>query len=272
MMADPRRLKQVVVNLLSNAVKFTPEGGAVGLKLAGSADGQSVQIEVWDTGIGIDPADHARLFTPFVQLDSKLSRQYGGTGLGLALVRRMVELHGGRVWLESRPGEGSRFFVNLPVRVDAPAPHEAPGGAEAPVAAAAPVVAPAPVGSPAETAPIRVLLVDDNEMNLQTTAEYLEAFGMQVTSEQEGLGAIRRATTDRPDVILMDIQMPGMDGMEATRRLREDERTRRIPVIALTGLAMTGDRERCLAAGANEYLSKPVRFRELIDIIQRLAA
>jgi PAS domain S-box-containing protein len=256
MQADERRLKQLLVNLLSNAVKFTSEGGDVGLEVLGDAERQMVHFIVWDTGIGITRENIGRLFQPFVQLDSSLSRQYSGTGLGLSLVKRLAELHGGSVSVESKVGKGSRFTVSLPWQEASGGRQEAGGKMqEAPF-----------VLHPASC----ILLAEDDETNLTTMSDYLSAKGYRVIVARDGHEVIQRAREDRPDVVLMDIQMPGMDGLEAIRHIRAepDPRVAQVPIIALTAIAMSGDRQRCLDAGANEYLSKPVSLKELVEVIE----
>jgi PAS domain S-box-containing protein len=266
--ADERRLKQILVNLLSNAVKFTPAGGRVGLEVKGDAEQGVLRFCVWDTGIGIAPEDVARLFQPFVQLDSRLSRQYSGTGLGLSLVLRLVDLHGGSVGVESAVGKGSRFTVSLPWggnnRVtrgesDRATEEEASPGVT--------------VSSPH---PVTILLAEDNEAHIAATSAYLQAKGYRVILARHGHEAVQAAEVERPDVIVMDIQMPGLDGMEAIRRIRdlpspcegEGAGVRVTPILALTALAIPGDRERCLAAGADEYMSKPVSLKCLAAAIE----
>ena len=261
--ADPRRLKQVLVNLLSNAVKFTPAGGSVQLDVTAEEAKAQVVFCVTDTGIGISPEDQARLFQPFTQADSKLARQYEGTGLGLALARRLARAHGGDVTMASEVGRGSRFTVTLPLKFPA---------AEAAAAPAPPLQSSTPAPPSAATRRPLVLLVEDNEANASTMTDYLSAKGFPVIRGHDGAEGIERAQRERPEVVLMDIQMPGMDGLEAIRRLRADPETAGLRIIALTGLAMQGDRERCLAAGANDYLSKPVRLEELVRHIEALIA
>lgn len=260
MQADERRLKQMLVNLLSNAVKFTPEGGQIGLEMVADEAEQIVHFTVWDTGIGIAPEDMTRLFQPFVQLDSSLARQYAGTGLGLSLVSRMAELHGGGISLESQVGQGSRFTISLPwTRPDRAAASVEESGPEVSLLLAAPIK---------NGHPYRILLADDNEDNINLFQACLQATGYQVTVARNGQEAIDRTQEDKPDLIVMDIQMPEMDGLEATRRLRADAALAAIPIITVTALAMPGDRERCLAAGANDYLSKPVRLEKLLKTIK----
>jgi PAS domain S-box-containing protein len=260
-LADERRLKQVLVNLLNNAVKFTPEGGTIGLEVSGDTTDEVVRFTVWDTGIGIAPHDLGRLFKPFEQLDSSLARQYTGSGLGLALVAGMVELHGGKVTVESEIGYGSTFTVELPWRVAAGSPAKA-APAEAP-----PSAAPKPEPQPAADAAL-ILLVEDNELNIITLADYLEIKGYRVVVARNGREAIEQARETRPALILMDSQMPEMDGLEAIRRIRADADLAAMRIIALTAMAMSEDRERCLAAGANGYLSKPVNLKNLIATIE----
>ncbi|NTU82416.1 MAG: response regulator [Chloroflexales bacterium] len=262
--ADERRLTQILVNLLSNAVKFTPEGGRVGLEVRGDQGRRLVTFMVWDTGIGIADEHLSRLFQPFSQIDSGLNRQYNGTGLGLSLVLRLAQAHGGSASVESTPEKGSRFAVALPWRValeeSASAPDEAP-------AAARPLM-PAPPSEPAPSKPRPViLLVDDNEAGSQVITDYLDSKGFVVRAAWNGAEAMAQAQAEPPDIVLMDVQMPGMDGLEATRRMRTDVRLRHIPIIAVTALAMAGDRERCMAAGADAYLTKPISLRLLYETI-----
>jgi PAS domain S-box-containing protein len=261
--ADERRLKQVLVNLLSNAVKFTPAGGQVGLEVRVNSEKQAVDFTVWDTGIGIAKKDMKKLFQPFVQVDSRLSRQYEGTGLGLSLVYRMVEMQRGSVTVESTVGEGTRFTISLPYvskQAQAPAPEASaeqtseemniPNGGTMPL----------------------ILLAEDNEANITTMSDYLIARNFSLIVARNGAQVLERLRETKPQVILMDIQMPVMDGLEAIRHIRAGEEWAAIPIIALTALAMPGDREQCLAAGADEYLSKPVSLRQLVELIERLLA
>ncbi|HEY3229977.1 MAG TPA: response regulator, partial [Roseiflexaceae bacterium] len=392
---DMRRLKQILVNLLSNAVKFTPPGGAIGLDVVGNMECNVISFTVWDTGIGITPKDIERLFQPFVQLDSRLARQYAGTGLGLSLVYRMVDLHGGSIAVESEADKGSRFTVVFPWQAgavvngsepeagrataasrsggrmlqraliieDSPTaanqvsrylddlgiasviyPHGAgvvagasemqpdvvildlllpqasgwevlqrlkadPRTQDIPVlllsvvdepqrgrehGAAACLVKPITreqlqdalarivvhperqvlaaatvVAEPdlAVDAPV-ILLAEDNASNITMLSDYLVRKGYRIVVAHNGWEAVEQAHERTPAVILMDIQMPGMDGLEATRRIRALAEHAATPIIALTALAMPGDRAQCLAAGANAYLSKPVSLRALVEVIE----
>ena len=389
--ADPKRLKQILVNLLTNAVKFTPEGGRIGLAVAAPEGEEVVRFTVWDTGIGIAPADVAKLFRAFTQIDSGLSRAQEGTGLGLALVAKLVELHGGSVAFESEPGQGSRFIVTLPraaASSSTPAPEPAPkaeanrrgyrraliiehdstaaallvrylrelglgsvlhgqgeksvetalreqpdvilldillpddsgwvvlaklkehpGTRDIPVAIVSVVDEPqksCSLGAAAHfTKPVtraqlaeflqreavsvalravprvvrhtskppfagaRLLLAEDNEANIETIGGYLEDKGYEMHYARHGLAAVQLARERHPALILMDIQMPVMDGLAAIREIRADSALKAIPIVALTALAMPGDRERCLTAGATDYLSKPVSLKALAALVNR---
>jgi PAS domain S-box-containing protein len=251
---DSRRLKQMLINLLGNAVKFTPEGGAIGLDIVGDKAQRLARISVWDTGVGIPAEQRDRLFKPFVQLDSKLSRRYDGTGLGLALANGMAELHGGTIRVDSTPGKGSRFHVTLPWDPKAQTAARIPPEDDF-------------LDETSEQTPTleqpSVLLVEDNESNLEMLSTYLRIRNCNVSIARNGIEAIALAEERRPDVIFMDVQLPEMDGLEATRRLRQDPALRLTPIVALTALAMPGDRERCLEAGMDDYLSKPLGLKEL---------
>ncbi len=250
--SDPRRIKQIVVNLLGNAVKFTESGGQVGIDLR--LDGEDMLIQVWDTGIGIAPEDQARVFTPFVQVESSLSRRYDGTGLGLALVHQLAGVLGGEVRLESELGKGSRFIVRLPAVISSTLSSERAREERAEEAAL--------------SGGRLILLAEDNEANKVTIGDYLRAKGYRVETADNGRIAIDKVRDLNPDLVLMDVQMPEMDGLEATRCIRSELRRGSLPVVALTALAMGGDRDRCLEAGANEYVTKPVSLKQLITVIE----
>jgi signal transduction histidine kinase/ActR/RegA family two-component response regulator len=259
--ADPRRLKQILVNLLTNAVKFTPEHGEVTLNVRTEPEQRLIQFSVVDTGIGIAADDLRRLFTPFVQVDSRLNRQFEGTGLGLALVQKLTDLHGGSVQVESEVGVGSRFTINLSWGEDIANQQEPiePGDERLTIDGSEK----SNFASDKPLDPVVVLLAEDHMANTLTISEYLESHGYTVANAHDGLEAIQIAEENNPDIILMDIQMPVMDGLEAIRRLRANPRFASTPIIALTALAMPGDRERCLEAGADEYMSKPVSLKKL---------
>ena len=385
---DARRMKQMLVNLLSNALKFTPEAGRVGLEVKVHGDENSVHICVWDTGIGIKPEDFIKLFKPFTQLDSALSRQYPGTGLGLSLVQRMADMHGGSVTAESIPGGGSRFTIILPWVEDdkQPAAPEASPEVSVPLAnqlviedkdldaehimrtlrdigvarfaltavqGALEKVAALQPGAilldlnladcfvsldllahlkkegrtrdipvlltsiedhrsqamelgaagflvypysnldlqaelakaadlPALTAPLLVirshvpapviLLADDNENILDMLTDFLHSNGYLAIAAHSGLELLELAPNFHPDLMLVDIQMSGMDELEVMRRVRAhpDPAIALTPIIAVTALTMTGDRELCLQAGANEYMSKPIALKQLLERVKQL--
>jgi signal transduction histidine kinase/ActR/RegA family two-component response regulator len=254
--ADQRRLKQMLVNLLTNAVKFTPERGTIGLEVARNGE-RHVRFTVWDTGVGISPADRAPLSQPSDQRD--LSNPFPGTEPGLALVWRLVELHGGSVTVESVVGQGSRFTMSLPWM---------PEGAPEPIRLAAATPRPSTGGLTVFPNSPRILLAEDNESNIQVLSHYLTARGCRLCVARHGVEVMRQAEKDKPDLILLDVEMPGLDGLEAGRRLRAIASLAHIPIIFLTALAMPGDRDRCLAAGGNDYLTKPVRLLDLGKAIE----
>ena len=255
--ADPRRFRQVLANLLSNAVKFTPASGRVELVASADPDSHVLRFEVRDTGAGILPEDLPKLFRPFTQLDARLAREHGGSGLGLSLARGMVELHGGRIDVESEPGKGSCFSVVLPWQV----PERRPAlSRERAPAASRPASAP-PSG--------RILLVEDDADNRTILVEFLEAQGFAVEGVSNGRDAVERSAAGVYDLLVLDIQLPGMDGLEVLRELRSG-RAAALPVLALTALAMVGDRDRILAAGADAYLAKPVALDALLAEVGRI--
>jgi PAS domain S-box-containing protein len=265
---DPRRLKQILINLLSNAVKFTPENGRVSLQVSTNPEQDRIQFSITDTGIGIAPEDLGRLFQPFVQLDSALHRQYEGTGLGLSLVQKLADLHGGSVEVDSAIGQGSRFTIYLPLGSEITAPGE---GAESEVELSGDRQTEKDTEAPgAPPTRATILLAEDNAANILTIGEYLESHSYEIIVARDGIEAIEKAEKFNPDIILMDIQMPAMNGMEAIARLQANSRFESTPIIALTALAMPGDRERCLKAGATEYMSKPVSLRSLANTIAKL--
>jgi len=268
--ADLRRLKQILVNLLTNAVKFTPNHGQVILQVRADAERDRIQFVVIDSGIGIALEDLKQLFVPFSQVDRGLTREYEGTGLGLALVQKLTDLHGGSVNVESEVGKGSRFIINLPMGQDMVAQKEREVrefGSKLLLSEQAEKSN----RSAHETGDRGIiLLAEDNMANVLTIGDYLQSHGYQIVVAHDGLEAIEKAEEVHPDIILMDIQMPALDGLEAIRRLRVMPRFASTPIIALTALAMPGDRERCLEAGANEYMSKPVRLKELVKDVNEL--
>lgn len=264
--SDERRLKQILVNLLMNAVKFTDEGGEVTLSIRGDIEAETAYFAVRDTGIGIAPENLERLFQPFIQLDTSLSRQQEGAGLGLTLVKHLTTLLGGTVAVESTVGQGTCFTLSFPWN---------------PVEDALLTVSSERVGrekgasemSNAQKHPMHsfvVLVAEDNTESYEMIAEYFESMGFQAYRAHNGEEALLIAKEIMPDIILMDIQMPVVDGLEATRKIKADETLSAIPIIALTALAMRGDRERCIEAGADAYLSKPVSLKKLMRVTNEL--
>jgi two-component system, sensor histidine kinase and response regulator len=257
---DPVRVKQILTNLLANAIKFTARG-SVTLTVtldARDGDGVTIHFRAADTGIGI-PADKlTTIFEPFRQVDGSTTRRFGGTGLGLAISATLVELMGGRLWAESRPGAGSTFHVVAPFTAAQP-PAVADERARTARAAAAPV------------RPAHVLVAEDNIVNQRVAAGLLTRRGHRVTVVASGREALVALQRDAFDLILMDVQMPDMDGFEATAaiRARERETGGHIRIVAMTAHAMTGDRDRCLAAGMDGYLSKPIDQRSLFDAVEQ---
>lgn len=247
--ADGRRLKQILVNLLANAVKFTPDGGRIVLEVTQSDTPPTLHLSVVDNGIGISAEQQQGLFQPFHQIDGALTRRHGGTGLGLVLARRMAELHGGTLALVSAPGQGSTFTVSLPLKAAAPVQ----------------VLPPTLARSRSYVAPpgTHVLIAEDNETNLLIYRQCPVFASCRITVATNGREAVDLALAELPDLILMDVQMPVLDGLAATRVLRADPRTAAVPIIVITALAMSEDRTRCLEAGASSYLSKPVNIRDL---------
>ncbi|BAY22903.1 two-component hybrid sensor and regulator [Calothrix sp. NIES-2100] len=276
--ADERRIQQVLINLLSNAIKFTPNGGQVTLDVTVQNSSELLDTHSWilfsvtDTGIGIAPADQARLFQPFVQIDSSLNRKYEGTGLGLVLVKRIIELHGGNVSLRSELGQGSCFTVSLPYnacQLQQTSTSSLPPSVDVEQNSVA--IAPTQVITVPTTphSPL-ILLAEDNEANINTISSYLEAKGYRMLVAKNGQEAINLTQTHHPDLIVMDIQMPVVDGLQAIERIRQDPQLAAIPIIALTAMAMIGDREKCLASGASKYLAKPVKLKQLTATIHQL--
>lgn len=286
LVGDPARLRQVLVNLVGNAVKFTERGQvAVAVSLADRAtenggDGSSSPVasapgvsalgapavapvslafDVSDTGIGIPPDKHALIFEAFAQVDGSSTRLHGGTGLGLTIARRLVEMMGGQIGVQSAPGAGSTFRFTLPFGT-APTSSE-PSASSAESARTAP-----------KLRPLQVLLAEDNPVNQTLVVRLLEKEGHALTLAGDGAEALA-ALEGRPfDLVLMDVQMPVLDGLEAAIRIRQREQgsARHVPILALTAHAMKGDRERCLAAGMDDYISKPIRASDLFEAMARL--
>lgn len=270
LVGDSLRLRQVLLNLIGNAIKFT-ERGEVEVKIEREYEdaGETVlRFSVRDTGIGIPPEKQKKLFHAFEQADSSTTRQYGGTGLGLAISRRIVELMGGSISLQSEPGQGSTFYFTIKFRPAAmdgnlPSDHSV-------------TIVHSPLKAiPAETDRLlRILVADDSPINQRLATVMLNKMGHYVSIASSGLEAVAKWHSRPFDLILMDVQMPEMDGLEATRRIRADEASHatHIPIIAMTAHAMSGDRERCLEAGMDDYITKPVTFKTLADAIHRYSS
>jgi len=261
LVGDAARLRQVLVNLVGNAIKFTASGGVVVEAARIDSGGAArLRLSVRDSGIGITAEQRARLFQPFTQADETTTRRFGGTGLGLSIVRRLVELMQGEVGLNSTPGAGSEFWVAVPL-------HEAEAGARPPVPDA---TDPAPRGG---LVGLRVLLVDDSEVNLDIARRLLEREGVRVQTCGDGAQALAalRAPGATVDAVLMDVQMPVMDGLEATRRLRADPAFERLPVIALTAGALANERQRALDAGFSDFVAKPLEPALLLAALRRVS-
>ncbi len=258
---DPFRVQQILVNLLSNAVKFTRQGHVRVTVAAAPAQGPgaplALRFRVEDTGIGIPPDRLDRLFRPFSQADRSTARRFGGTGLGLAISRRLCELMGGSIEVETAPGRGTAFtFV---VRVG----HAEAGESSAPRA-------PSSLPAAAARAELRVLVAEDNPVNQRVAEMMLRKNGFAVDVVSNGVEALEALERRRYDVVLMDVQMPELDGLEATRRIVERWGDARPRVIAMTANALRGDRELCLAAGMDDYVDKPARATDLVSAIARV--
>jgi CheY-like chemotaxis protein len=242
---DATRLKQVLTNLVGNAIKFTHAGG-VRIAMRTRPQGPSLECQVQDTGIGIPPDKVDRLFEKFSQIDSSITRRYGGTGLGLVICKRLVEGMGGQIRAESKQREGSTFTFVIPLTAT-----DAPGQA-------------APQGRAAQpTAKLKILLVEDNAVNQMLALGMLQKLGLNADLATDGAEAVERVRETSYDLVLMDMQMPRMDGLSATRAIRAMPELRQPRIVALTANAMESDREACLAAGMDDFLSKPFKAAEL---------
>jgi PAS domain S-box-containing protein len=256
--SDPTRLRQILFNLVGNAVKFTETGGVVVRASVESVHGDSCQlrVDVVDTGIGIDTDQLSELFEPFQQADNRMSRRFGGTGLGLAIVRRLVDLLDGSISVRSEVGVGSTFTVLIPCQIAAATrelPRRSPDTATLP-----------------HPSDLRVLVAEDNAINRELAVQMLARLGLKAHTVVNGREAVAAAAAMPFDIILMDIQMPEMDGLTAVAAIRAlPEDAAKVPIVAVTANAMIGDRERYLAAGFDDYLAKPLRLEQLSEIIGR---
>ena len=277
---DPLRLAQILINLVGNALKFT-ETGYVRLEvsLAGEhADGVTILCRVIDTGIGIDTSTAARLFAPFTQADSSTSRRYGGTGLGLAISHRLLALLGGSIGVESQPGKGSTFWFLLPLKLAAKetALGVEQGARQVMAAAASQQAAAGPLLPLVPSCGRRVLIVEDNPINQIVALRAVTGLGYQAEMAPGGEEALAAFARDRFDAILMDCQMPGMDGYQVAAEMRRLEAlataAQPTPIIAMTANVIEGDQQKCVAAGMNDYLSKPMRLAPLARALERWTA
>lgn len=263
---DPVRLKQVLNNLVSNAVKFTDRGritiSVAERPPAGAEGGVRLEFAVRDTGIGLTQAQVDKLFSAFTQADASTTRKYGGTGLGLAISKRLVEMMGGEIWCESRPGEGSTFYFTAILGASIQTGPEGTRGGRPPGRAEAMDMATGIRGA-------RILLAEDNEVNQLVARKILEKAGLMVRIANNGREALEMIAAETFDLVLMDIQMPEMDGLEAARQLRADPRYNDLPIVAMTAHAMSGDRELSLEAGMNDHITKPIDLLELFGALVR---
>jgi len=251
---DPLRLRQILTNLVSNAVKFTDHGSVhVRARIVEPTSPSRIRIrlEVEDTGIGIPADKQAQIFESFTQADNSISRRYGGTGLGLAITRSLVDIQGGTLTLESTPGRGSLFACTLEYGryTETDSLNNAPG-----------------------TCAPRILVVEDNKVNQKLVCTILERRGYQVVPADNGVEALAVMETTPFRLVLMDVQMPVMDGIETTHRIRRDPRFQDLPVVAMTARAMDGDREACLAAGMNAFVTKPIHAAHLLSVVEEYTA
>lgn len=257
-MGDAVRFKQVLLNLTGNAIKFTERGQvAIAVQLVRrDAQVATLRFSVRDTGIGMDAEAQARLFQVFSQGDSSMTRRFGGTGLGLAISQKLINRMGGHISVQSTPGSGSTFSfeLTLPLATQ-PTPPRPASGIEA-----------------ADTLTGRILVVEDDRVNQRVIDLLLKNYGLQSTIVADGASAVEVAVFERWDAVLMDCQMPGMDGFEATRQIRARLQGRPLPIIALTANTMAGDREACIEAGMNDFVAKPIRREELRSCLERWLA
>ncbi len=258
LIGDPGRLRQIIVNLVGNAIKFTSSGKVIlDVEIEGiSAAVARLHFSVRDTGIGIAADKLEAVFQPFVQADSTTTRRFGGTGLGLTISARLVEAMGGQIWVESAIGKGTTFHFSVPLNIRAAhAKHEIVDTARRPLT------------------PLRILLAEDNPVNQRVAVGMLRKWGQNPVVACSGLEVLAALEHDSFDLILMDVQMPEMDGYETTKCIRDKERQKggHVTIAAVTAHAMKGDRERCRAAGMDDYVCKPFTADDLYAVLERAA-
>jgi len=265
---DVDRLRQILTNLLGNAIKFT-EAGTV--RVSAEARPSVVAINVTDTGVGIPEGQLERIFDEFVQVDQTLARRQGGTGLGLAIASRLARLMGGEISVSSVVGSGSRFTLTLP-RAARDAEKRNVSRLSTPAAGTVDDYPAEAYARASRQAPATVLIVEDNEDNLFTLRQTLAPLSLEIAAASNGRQAIEYCRREMPDLVIMDMQMPGMSGLQATGAIRAIPGGANVPILALTAQAMFGDRERILGAGCDAYLSKPAAPREMRAVVARLLA
>ncbi|MDL2259651.1 response regulator [Deltaproteobacteria bacterium OttesenSCG-928-K17] len=263
LIGDAQRLKQILNNLVDNAIKFTEKGGILikvepGPPLDSADNLTACTFTVRDTGIGLDSQNVSNLFAAFSQADTSFTRKYGGTGLGLAISSRLAEMMGGRMWVESEPGRGSAFYFTAAFEKAAPKENKAAARQRPNLNSLA-----------GDIKGARILLVEDNEVNQAVASKIMEKAGLSVTVAENGVKALEALEADEYDLVLMDVQMPEMDGLEATRRIRADARYNDLPILAMTAHAMQTDREASLSVGMNDHITKPINLSVLFDSLKK---
>ena len=263
LIADEMRVRQMLLNLLSNAIKFTPKGHSIGLKV--EQQQEYLEMTVWDEGIGIPKDRLSSLFQPFQQLDSSLSKQYEGTGLGLALSQKLCRLHGGEITVESEVDQGTQFIIHLPLDCRTVSHHDEQNAVSEEVLVS--------YDKDTLSLPVvksgQVLVVEDNPINALLLEHMLNHWGYEAIQCSNGQVALDWLADNRPILVLMDVHLPEMDGLETTRRIRQNAEWADIPIVAITALARSRDRDRCFEAGMQDYLSKPINSAELVSILAK---
>ncbi len=253
-LGDSGKIKQILFNLLGNSLKFTEEGE---INLEISQQGKNLRLQVTDTGIGVPEERLDKIFEQFEQAHRTTSREYGGTGLGLAITKNLVELMGGEIFVESKVGVGTKIWFDLPLDIIEIKNDKCKGNKN--------VVSTGIAISPGK----EVLLVEDNLINQKVVQAFLKKRGIKVTCVNNGKQAVEALKSESYDLVLMDCQMPVMDGYEASKVIRSDSRLNEMPILALTASAIEGDRERCFKAGMNDYLTKPILEQDLLEAISK---